>query len=1189
MADYEEIPQAAIDSLLANPEKAGGFDQVFGKGRAEEVLASRDPQPEPKAKKTPEMGMFEKVWDVSGRAIGRGVQEAANETMDAVESFDRWATGHLDTMGIPSRLQLVDKDGEFDFDLKYGYETDMDAPSYGDADITMFQAPETLTGGLVTGVAQFAAGFVGAGKFTRLKGLRGAFVNGAVADALVFDPNDKNVMGMLDQWGIDTGKAGELLATNPDDPEYINRLRNVAEGVVAGGIMEAIGYSIKAARAAKNGNPTEAKRFKALEEEALKPLDDTIREQVVRDTEDAKETLSAAKEMFGDDFATPKADPDGQLNMDLGDTPSVRPETPTKPGKNRIYLTPEKAEKIRLQSNLAKGVTLDEKLVGWSWRSPETMKDWDEVSDELGGIAAVLKDEIVKAKGGNRQRLSTVQLKAAAAQRRLLAQTNDPEALMKELQTTYSGDPDGLAAEVLAREDFTRSLGEKVTEMAHNISKGEFHPDAVPGYRNLEEYKLAFETNLEVYANALAGNNANRANIGRAMRAMQIARKSSDGIKKILSDPAMFRDVDAKAKALADPKNAGKPITSVTDAALEKLHGWMDGINKFRINALLSGPGTQEVNIVSNMINSFVIPAEQFMGGLSKGDRAMMTHATRQLHGYMVGLMDSIKAAGQAGWWNDAVLDPHSLKLEDDALLKSTTALGKTITLPSRALMTMDEFFKQSQYRGRVFADAHAAAASKKLRGNEKTAFIKKYLAESYDEAGAAIREDALLQARRATFTEPLEPGLASMIQKAAIDHPSVRFVIPFVRTPLNILSQTFQHAPLLGKLSGRYRADIAAGGVRAAQARGRQMMGTALVGIAGYLAAQGMIVGAGPTDPRIRKVWLKNNQPYSFRIPQEDGTVSFVSFARLEPLSNIFSVAADAVEIMNDDYNESEQRNVIHAITLSAMDNSVNKTFTQGIYDAMSLLVGKPHEQEMAAKNFVASFVPNVLNQLNGDESLREARTYTDAIMARTGLYNGVDPKRNVLGEPVIRTLPKYDPLGLTEEDRRVPDRVMEVITQAAINNQAVAGQPSSKIDGPSNIDIKDIRAEDNPDQTLYDQWIERTGTIKLSGKTLREALEEEMGPNGAITKAPMGSLGVSGSGTKGSIIRGIISSYRRAAKADIPQLQKLIISEKKGTGELLKLQQRDIRRELFPEGSGTRNLKSKPSSSTLDELFNQ
>ena len=61
MADYEEIPQKAIDSLLANPEEAGGFDQVFGKGRAAEVLAGRDPQPEPKANKSPQMADYEGI------------------------------------------------------------------------------------------------------------------------------------------------------------------------------------------------------------------------------------------------------------------------------------------------------------------------------------------------------------------------------------------------------------------------------------------------------------------------------------------------------------------------------------------------------------------------------------------------------------------------------------------------------------------------------------------------------------------------------------------------------------------------------------------------------------------------------------------------------------------------------------------------------------------------------------------------------------------------------------------------------------------------------------------------------------------------------------------------------------------------------------------------------------------------
>ena len=111
---------------------------------------------------------------------------------------------------------------------------------------------------------------------------------------------------------------------------------------------------------------------------------------------------------------------------------------------------------------------------------------------------------------------------------------------MNTLQTTYKGDPEGMAAEMVARDDFTMSLGKKITDMAQNISKGQFHPEAMKGYASFEEYKLAFEANLGVYANALSGNNANRANVARTMRAMQIARKSTECIERILSDPCMF-------------------------------------------------------------------------------------------------------------------------------------------------------------------------------------------------------------------------------------------------------------------------------------------------------------------------------------------------------------------------------------------------------------------------------------------------------------------------------------------------------------------------------------------------------------------------------------------------------------------------------------------------------------------------
>jgi hypothetical protein len=776
-----------------------------------------------------------------------------------------------------------------------------------------------------------------------------------------------------------------------------------------------------------------------------------------------------------------------------------------------------------------------------------------------------------------------VKAQAAAKLRQMSEMTGEtPEALIARFRSANDGDMAKLAAEIHAQSRYVLTVEQELQKMARVInaanSGAPFDLKAFPGIENIDHLKLAFNQRREVATNLLAGLDASRSNIARAMNAMKIAKEGDDRLREMLKDPDAFRDVDAAARAVADPANAGKPAVRVIDETLKHLHGFMDSVNTFRINALLSGPGTQEVNLISNAINSFVIPAEQFLGGLASADRRVMTHALRQLQGRTAGMIDSVQTALTVAYRNESILDNMN-KIEEAEFAQASTLAGKIIRLPSRGLMSMDEYFKQSQYRGVVFADAHAEAARMALKGEEKTRFIKQYLKESYTDTGAAVRGDALLQARRATFTEPLDPGLASMIQKAAIDHPTVRFFVPFVRTPVNILSQTYQHFPVLGTTSKRFRADLQAGGARAAQAKGKQIVGTALVGMAGFMAANGMITGAGPSDPRIRKVWLKNNQPYSFRFVNEDGTVEFISFARLEPLSNVFSIAADAVEIMNDEYNEAEAVPVIQALTISVMENTVNKTFTQGIADAMKLFVGRPHEQQMAARNFVASFVPNVLNQTNGDEALREVRTMTDAILSRTHEYGQVDPKRNVLGEVTVRRLPKYDPLGLTQADRREVDVVMEEITRAAILNQSVADSPSRKVRGLEDIDLGEVPYTDK--QSLYDRWLELTGTTKINGRTLRQELEKLI-KSRSYRIAPEGDT----TGTKGAMIRKVITSYRKAAKGQLPELQEIEKAQKMGLGQDKKKQvQRN--RELFPVNAG--NSSVRPKRRTFEDLLNQ
>jgi hypothetical protein len=223
------------------------------------------------------------------------------------------------------------------------------------------------------------------------------------------------------------------------------------------------------------------------------------------------------------------------------------------------------------------------------------------------------------------------------------------------------------------------------------------------------------------------------------------------------------------------------------------------------------------------------------------------------------------------------------------------------------------------------------------------------------------------------------------------------------------------------------------------------------------------------------------------------------------------------------------------------------------------------------------------VLNQTNGDDTLRETRSITDAIMSRTGLYNQVDPKRNVLGEPIIRTLPKYDPLGVTNRDVRETDEVLEEITRVAILNQTVGDNPARSVPGPNRIDLSEVPYSET--QSVYDRWVELTGTVEISGKTLREELEQTI-TSASYQRAPDGFIEAT-SGTKGTIIRKIISAYRTKARGELPELVEIIQAERRGGAMQLRGQAQANRGALFPTTTNSNPLS--PRRRTFEDLLGQ
>lgn len=1262
---YEVIPQEHIEMLLSDPtpQRRVQFDQVYGPGRANQVMGENTPAVQRAEERRaneqpPEVGFIGNLYRGTS-AIGYGVQEAVSETTDFVyeplERFDIWASQVLEDMGLPSRIRFGDGEGirfgtleesANDRDFLLGGQVGQQGDTL---DFNLVDAPDTVASSLVAGFVQFGAGFAGVQKFTGLTALRGAFINGAIADAVVFDPNDPNLTAMLSEWGVDIPLFTEAMAIDPEDPEFLNRLRNAGEGAIIGGIMEGIGYAIRARAARNAGRQADAEELEQLVEEALGDLDRAIREEAQNITDEVRETIEMANELTagadeldlemarradegrvdGPDQIPTEEPPirpeEAQGQLDLGDTPTptreVPPEGSRAPERGPVWATPNEVERIRLDANL-NNRPAQINARDTSFKSPRTYGDFEEFLTARSARRAVLEDQYRAAGVGNR--VSQQQTMMASISRvRQMAKVlgEDPRKLYERLRTANNGDMAGLHAEIQAQTELVLEMERELFSLKEGFDamvRGEEVDFAKYGVKNGDELEAAYLHTSEVVMNADALVDANRSSIARTMRAMQYARRGNKAarneMRRLISEAGSL-DGRTLSRAIDIGKERGKSASESVRTYSDKIRETADIINGVRINFLLSGPGTQEVNFISNLINGIVIPLEQAIGGVATGNRAAVRHAARQVAGRMAGWMDfiqTLKTAGLYGdyksiydnsptlkafWENDAQLDRFHSKDEERLGLTMENVPGhQVITFPSRVLMTMDELFKQSQYRGVIYADAMAEADAKGLRGQARTDYVRQYMAESYENGsavradGTEIRPDALLQARRSTFTEPLTGDLSKFLQAAAVKSPIIRFVIPFVRTPLNILSQTVQHMPVAGVVSKRWQADYAAGGMRRAQAVGRQVVGTGLFAAAWMLAANGHVTGAGPSDPRVRKAWLSEYSPYSFRFENEDGTVTYQSFARYEPLSNVFAIMADAQYIMTDEYNEREDVSIFRALFTSIVDNTINKTFTQGIYDTATVFVGRPQEQDRAINNVLASFIPNVLNQTNGDDVLRETPRLIDAIYARTWMYDRVDPQRNLIGEPIVRPMAKYDPLGLTRFDTREPDPVMQQILQLGLATDSVAGAPSYRIEGPSEIDLRDVPYEGNEYQSLYDAWFERTGTIEIEGRTLREELERVIQSREYIT-APPGAPGVSTTrGTKGYILRRIIRAYRDAARADIPQLRELIAAERQGRGELL-LQQsrslRDLNRELFPSmPRGTPGV-SRPAGSYYETLF--
>ena len=122
------------------------------------------------------------------------------------------------------------------------------------------------------------------------------------------------------------------------------------------------------------------------------------------------------------------------------------------------------------------------------------------------------------------------------------------------------------------------------------------------------------------------------------------------------------------------------------------------------------------------------------------------------------------------------------------------------------------------------------------------------------------------------------------------------------------------------------------------AEVLGRQFLGIAAVMYGFSMATERVedengnsypkITGNGPSDFRIKKQWLQLGwQPYSIAQKNEDGTITYKQYNRMDPRFFPLGIVADLIENFGN-LNDQQNENITSAAILTVMKNLTNKTY---------------------------------------------------------------------------------------------------------------------------------------------------------------------------------------------------------------------------------------------------------------------
>jgi hypothetical protein len=1024
------------------------------------------------------------------QAVG-GVSDAVHNTFSALDSFAWW---------LEDRMPLGTMEGFNPLAAIAGPDDRV-------------KQPETPAGALTRDMSRFLTGFVPLLRGGRAAGAAAgatsgapklaaeaasAVTAGAVTDFFTRSPQEDNLANLLRDHEILRGPVVDYLAADPADGEAEARFKKGLEGLGMGLLTDGAFAAIKAVKLARAGGSN---------------------------IDRAAADLAEQRAQYG----SVNAERDFLI---LGDPRAPLLQTRAAPQLGALASAQRTAKLAGAEKLAELGVPTDWAAKGFVktgdvggeevYINFARIDTPDDIKKAIGQMADAFAPSIDRARRGVQSNAETAKL------------ADELGLTVGDLLARRKGQPFN-AEEALAARRLWAASAEKLMQAAEKAAAANAGP--------VDQYN--FRRMMAVHAAIQAEVVAARTETARALQSWSIP--AGSGIEQARAIQQMLDgmggpDVSrALAQRLAALKAQGADMAALNRAIRKGAFARsMDAVKEIYINALLSSPTTHIVNVASNGMVAwqqvFERGAAELIGSeVAAGEAAAMTF------GLVTGLKDAFRlgykaakdgTSGAALGKIDAPMDPAVSARAFDLNAagpagRAVDFIGTVFRVPTRLLGAEDEFFKSIGYRMEVYAQAWRQAAGEGLQGREAGERVARLVADPPEHIRLAAADAALY----ATFTN--QPGkFAQSLLNLRNSNSAMLFVLPFVRTPANIMTYAFERSPL-APLVGRWRADLAAGGARADLAMARMATGSATMAIAFDLAEGGALTGRGPDDPGEREALVRQGwQPYSIRVGDR-----LYSYQRSDPLGMTLGLAADMAELVRRsdiEPDEVDEVNELLAATIASIANTaISKTYLQGVAELVEMLADPGRYSESWINDFVAGFVPAGLGAVAraGDPGLKETMTLLDAVQQKLpGLRAKLPPARDLWGQE--------------RRPAEIYGRAFEILSPVKV----AAAKPSPidaeiqrlnldlrRISKKLNWDGGDVNLKDFP--KVYDAYTRLAGNgLKhpawgLGAKDLLDAVVA--GKHDLSEVYALKSDGEDGG--KAVFIRGVIAEYRALARRQI------------------------------------------------------